>query len=351
MNNPLQKHFATNPGKMASIKYLKDKRRWQVRYHITCPSGEVLIGSRCFHFECNARDYKAGVEQEADRLRSGLTEPSETVVNAIGQWLHYNRRHTPRTQDHYQRVIRDFLDSLPATVIDIRQISSRHILAYLNQLLNCYKNRTANAHLTAIKSACRFLAEHYEIPNPAESVRMLREEPPKQRFLSPTEYKMVLEATEPRQRGIIEFLANTGLRAAEFTDLRWSDVSADHKQLTITGKGRKRRTIPLNRRCQEILSELNPKAKGSIWMSKSLKRPRWKLYSICKKASKAAGIRIFGPHSLRHYFATELLRRGVHISHVSQLLGHSSIRTTEQIYIHFVPEYLAGTTDVLCTDQ
>jgi integrase/recombinase XerD len=55
----------------------------------------------------------------------------------------------------------------------------------------------------------------------------------------------------------------------------------------------------------------------------------------------------FGSHAIRHYFATELIRKGVNIYKVSKILGHASIKITESIYVHLLPIDLLGITDVL----
>lgn len=310
----------------------------------------------------------------------------ESIEQAVAKWLQYNKRHTERTQKHYQAVIKDFVYSLPSEIRTIDQITTAHLQTYINDLLNKgRKNRTANAHLTVLKSFCRWLSEQYDLPNISIKVRNLKEDPPDARFLTNEQYQKVIKSVDPEIRDIIEFIAHTGLRATEFCELSWDCVSQDRKRLVITGKGRKRRTIPLNSVCRKILERFDePDAKGVIFSSSKVYRTRekfwaktaeakarqlkgleqsWKhsrrleqtdgkinralLYLICSNAAQAAGIRIFGAHALRHWCATELLRRGRPIAHVSKFLGHSSIRTTESIYIHFIPTELDELTECL----
>ncbi len=59
------------------------------------------------------------------------------------------------------------------------------------------------------------------------------------------------------------------------------------------------------------------------------------------------GIKSFGAHADRHFFATQLIRKGVSIYKVSKILGHSSVQTTESTYVHLMPVDLLGITDVL----
>jgi integrase len=74
---------------------------------------------------------------------------------------------------------------------------------------------------------------------------------------------------------------------------------------------------------------------------------RNRLYRICKRLARRAGIPRFGPHALRHYFATELYRKGVPVSLISKILGHSTTQITELIYVHFQSADLLGVTDCL----
>jgi integrase len=338
---------------MASIKYLKDRKRFRYRWHITCYDGFVDKGSKCFKFRADAEEFKRLTERRADRLRAGLSRPSETIPAAVAKFTAYSKRHTARTQGHYSAVIARFTASLPPQVTDVKQISTAHVSTYIDEKISelsgngsTNPNRTANAHLTAIKSFCRWIASNYDIPNAAAPVSMLTELPPQQRFLTPKEYGKVLKAVKGFDRHVILFLANSGLRATEFCELTADNFSRDKKRLTIIGKGRKQQSVPLNKTCRDILSRLKPK--GHIYLPKNgSHNPRHALYRLCKRTAKAADIPVFGPHSLRHWFATELLLRGVPVSHVSKLLGHASIRTTEKTYIHFLPYQLDGVTEVL----
>ena len=113
-----------------------------------------------------------------------------------------------------------------------------------------------------------------------------------------------------------------------------ASFSNDLRTVTISGKGRKRRTIPVNQTARDVLPVLQPASRNALWLQ-------------CNRLACRAGVRSFGPHSLRHYFATQLLLLGVPIAKVSKLLGHRSIRTTERCYSHILPDDLANCTDVL----
>ena len=338
---------------MASIKYRSDKRRWQVRWHVTCPDATVVKGSRFFHDKGIANQFKRHIENCADKWRSGLTRPSGRISTILARWKRYIRRHTDRTQQHYTYIIDRFVAGLPTNITDIAQLAPKHINSYIETVQDANAtNRTCNAHLTPIKSFCRWAAAHCNCDNAASSYSMLAEEPPAPRYLTRNEYEKVLDIADGPIRDRLEFLAHTGLRATEFCNLTWSAVNHDITSITIVGKGRRVRTIPLNAIAAKIVKRRKPPGKTDptdyIFLSKNSTRlNRCNIYGSFVLLAKKSGIAQFGPHALRHFFGSELLIRGVDIAKVSKLLGHRSIKTTESIYIHILPADLADSTDVL----
>jgi len=260
-----------------------------------------------------------------------------STEEAIRQWL---RQIRPSIAEHtytlYSMVLWRFSSFAPARAKDL---TVEHIENYLQSILDQFSNRTANAHLTAIKSFCRWFSAHYDLPNPASKVHMLPEAPPKQRVLTPDELQKVLAVCKPDESKVITFLANTGLRASEAQSLRSHHIHDHH--IAVVGKGQKRRVVPVNKTVEACLDSQRHINFLRSYHTKNA------LYKLCMRLSERAKISPFGPHALRHYFATELMRRGVPVAKVSKILGHTSIRTTEQIYVHFVTNDLLGATDVL----
>lgn len=205
--------------------------------------------------------------------------------------------------------------------------------------------RYVNVNLTAIKSYCKWRFRDNEKANPARSIKMWQEDPPNRRVLSEEEYRTALAVAQGIDRDIIVFLANTGLRVTEFCSLKWQDLAADMRYLTVVGKGNKMRVVPLNPQCRDILEKYRgSNGDGRLPISR---RSRHSVNRICEKLAKKAGIPKFGPHACRHFFATQLIRKGVSIYKVSKILGHASVKITEQVYLHLVPVDLLGETDVL----
>lgn len=149
-----------------------------------------------------------------------------------------------------------------------------------------------------------------------------------------------------RDRALLEMLYATGCRASEVSHLRLRDVHLSEKYCKCEGKGSKQRMVPLGDSAievvQQYLQQLRPKlaerrSEETDWLflSRSGKRVRREaIWELVKKYALVAGIPVtISPHTMRHSFATHLLAGGADLRQVQEMLGHSSIATT-QIYTH-----------------
>jgi len=256
------------------------------------------------------------------------------VIHALGQWSGHCQRFAPGTRQNYQAALARLLDYCqPASIADL---TSGQISAYVNSRLAGRKPQSLNKDINAIRSFFRWLNETYDIPNAAAKLRKMPVCDEESRFLTEEEYRKILSVAAGRDLALVKFLANTGLRVSEMIAL--TPASLQGKWLTVNGKGRKRRFVPLNTTALETVQT-------AIQFSKS----RHCFYQVCLKLAKASGCLPFGPHSLRHYFATRCMAKGVDIYRLSKILGHSSVAVTER-YCHFCPEHLSGLTDRLEED-
>ena len=346
---------------MASIRYLNHRKRWEVRKHITDPqTGKISRLDRTLpknSTRLDAERIAAEMDRLAVRIKYGRMRTPDKIQHAVNTWLSLMRQHTPRTLDLYTRQINRFIAALPPQISHINHIQPIHISDFVASVFSCRSAATANRYLTAIKSFCRWYSRQYGLPNPAAAVDMLPEPDPDSRFLSEPEYARILDAVQLATADWFSFLAHTGLRASEFCGLLWSNIAADGQSLHLRGKGRKIRVIPLNEVCRQILQRLRqPQTSPDnyIFISKSRDpaftgkpRTRMGLYGTCRGVARRLKIQSFGPHAFRHYFATQLLLRGVPILQVSLLLGHSSVTTTQKRYTHILPDHLRGITECL----
>ena len=159
---------------------------------------------------------------------------------------------------------------------------------------------------------------------------------------------------EARNAVIIEILYGCGLRVSELVGLTLSQLYLDEECLLIIGKGNKQRWVPINSRAIKLLENyislirtqipVKPGNENYVFLNhRGTKLSRVYVFMIIKKAVESAGIhKSVSPHSLRHSFATELVQNGADLRAVQEMLGHSSITTTE-IYTHISRSYLRKT--------
>ena len=154
-----------------------------------------------------------------------------------------------------------------------------------------------------------------------------------------------------RNKAIIEVMYGCGLRVSEVISLNISDIYMKDEFIRIIGKGDKERLVPIGKKTLKELTnyiqgerlhqEIKAKFTDKVFISaRGTSLTRQSVFLLVKSLAEKAGIRkTISPHTLRHSFATHLLEGGADLRAVQQMLGHSSISTTE-IYTHVSDEYL-----------
>ncbi len=166
------------------------------------------------------------------------------------------------------------------------------------------------------------------------------------KVLSPESVDELLRAPIPgdrfyrRDRAMLETLYATGCRASEVVNLQREDLQLDAGYLKCLGKGNKQRVVPLGAPAIEsirnyLVERTSNEPASRLFLSKSGRKfTRIGLWKLVKKYCARAGLPLeISPHSLRHSFATHLLSGGADLRAVQELLGHSSIATTQR-YTH-----------------
>lgn len=154
----------------------------------------------------------------------------------------------------------------------------------------------------------------------------------------------VNDMREQRDRAIIEVLFSCGLRVSELVSLRLSDLYVDEHYLRVVGKGKKERLVPISDTALKELDnwfyyrnsyDIKPGEEDYVFLNRRGRHlTRTMILLIVKNAAAKAGIKKnISPHTLRHSFATELLKGGADLRAIQTMLGHESIRTTE-VYMH-----------------
>ncbi len=208
---------------------------------------------------------------------------------------------------------------------------------------------TVARKLASVRSFYRHLVDRGELEaSPADLVATPKRDGYLPRVLKADEVGALLDSIpastplELRDRAIFELAYATGLRAEELTLIDMGDADFDAEELRVHGKGGKERVVPAGERAWQALDEYvqrgrpllareNDAAERAIFLSKSGRRLgtsdlRRRLQTWMRRAGTPPGAT---PHTLRHSFATHLLEGGADLRAIQELLGHSTISTTQ----------------------
>ena len=220
----------------------------------------------------------------------------------------------------------------------------------------CLYIRTKNHHLTILRAFLRYLVQEEEMDvYPPDRVKRFKEEQRKVKVLTAEELIRLLQAPDTstksgkRDSAILNLFFSTGLRLAELRSLNRKDLNFNTREISVRGKRSKLRVVFLSDVAVSALKDyleirldhLHPlfirdhgKALNMLPPGEDFRLSRISIYNVVKKYALQAGIVTDpSPHTLRHSFATDLLRNGADLRSVQELLGHKDLSTT-QIYTH-----------------
>jgi len=273
------------------------------------------------------------------------------AIEGFLEHLYEARRVSPHTLRAYQGDLAALQTDLPAdlTPILVDQLTASHLRIHLGQLAERGSGSSTLArHIASIRSFFRWLEENGEITtNPATQLRRPKKKQKLPHYLEEKEIDALLSTPkkdEPgglRDQAILETLYSTGCRVAELVALNETDLDCKQGIARLRGKGRKERIGMLGGPAVEALEAyLNQKSlhsqnHGPVFLNrKDTRLSTRSVARLLEKHLRKAGIhRQCSPHTLRHSFATHLLRRGADLRSVQELLGHANLSST-QIYTH-----------------
>jgi site-specific recombinase XerD len=270
---------------------------------------------------------------------------------------------TVRNYDHYLRRFVDFAGDIDPKNIDLAMIRkyrlflSRYIDPNSHQPL---KRKTQNYFLIALRAFLKYLARIDIISLAPEKVELGEQDPSPLKVLDDGSLEQLLSQPDittvsgMRDKAILITLFSTGLRVSELASLNRDQINLDRREFGIVGKGGKERVVFLSDSAVEFLGvyldhrtdDFKPlfiRFQGTQDPSddgENMRLTTRSIERIVEKYVKQAGLSIKAtPHTLRHNFATDLLSNGADIRSVQEMLGHSSITTT-QIYTHVTNKQL-----------
>ncbi len=291
--------------------------------------------------------------------------PLSKAVQKFLEYIRVGKNLSSKTSENYGHYLGRFLAFLgeEKKMDKINNDDIQSFRLYLKDLISVHGKelsvKTISYHLIAVRAFLKYCMkndiktispEKIELAKiPERSVEVLNREELERLF------DAVLSDNNSRNSAIIETLFSTGLRVSELVNLNRDQVDLDRCEFMVRGKGKKPRIVFLSERAKTAIKKylqsrednflplfinLGKGFKKDIVQDEKRRLSRVSVENIVSKYARKAGIiKKVTPHTLRHSFATELLANGADIRSVQEMLGHSSITTT-QIYTHITDKKL-----------
>ena len=284
-------------------------------------------------------------------IPSRIVNDRALLVDLYLAHLKVERGLAPRTLEAYARDIGAFVDLLEDRGATLAKTTPELVAAHLASLSRSGRSRRTQARaLSSLRGLFRYLREEGHLTaDPTEDVESPRPHRPLPVVLTVEEISRLLAAPDlnaprgMRDATMLHTMYAAGLRVSELVGLRLADLDLAAGVLAATGKGSKRRMVPLGEwavaMLQRYLAEVRPRWERPGELHAFLthrRRPmsRQGFWLLVRKYARVAGIdKPLSPHKLRHSFATHLLEGGADLRSVQAMLGHVDITTT-QIYTH-----------------
>lgn len=281
------------------------------------------------------------------------------LLSDFEKFLKYERNCSDHTVRSYLSDLGEFMTFLEKRSIYLKDVSIKNIEAYLFLLHNKNSKSTVSRKLTTLRSFFDFLVGKGVLENNlTKLIPLPKKEKPLPVFLSVDEaYALINSVKEDdilsiRNKAILEVLYSTGIRVSELSNIKILEIDRSQNIIKVTGKGRKERIVPYGSKAGEAIAsylklrhKLNPKQDYLFLNNRGTQLTARSIDRIVKKYGTMSGIsKKIGPHSLRHTFATHLLGNGADLRAIQELLGHSSLSTTQK-YTHTSVEKLMNIYD------
>ena len=267
-------------------------------------------------------------------------------IDKFIRYLEIERDASPHTIRAYRKDLEEFSGYVKAEPVKIDMIDVRGFIA--EQIGKGLNKTTVGRRLSSVRSFFKFLYKEGCIKsNPAKLISNPKVPKLLPGFLSVDDVFSLIEKPEgigfipARDKAILELLYSSGLRVSELSGLNTDDINIKESLVKIKGKGKKERIVPVGSKAvdavksymiERILLKSRDRAlflnrMGTRLTDRGARR-------IVVKYAKALFIRgRIGPHTLRHSFASHLLQGGADLRVIQELLGHSSLSTTQK-YTH-----------------
>lgn len=278
----------------------------------------------------------------------------EKEIENFIEYLIIEKKYSKNTVSSYERDLKKFSNNLNNKKIN--EITRKDIQNYLKDLSKDHNPRSTSRNISTLKSFYKYLKINKIVKvNPMDQINNPKTKKALPKVLSEEEINDLLDIElktnfDYRNKAMLELMYSSGLRVSELINLNVNDIDLENDTVKIFGKGSKERIIPLNDFAKEALREYIMVHRKELFKhgennylflnNHGNKMTRQGFFKILKKIAQEKNIKTdFSPHTLRHSFATHLLKYGADLRSIQELLGHSDISST-QIYTHVTNEKL-----------
>ena len=278
-------------------------------------------------------------------------------IDEFLEYLLIDKHYSQNTIDSYKNDLVKFFDFINKSLLNINKDDVKKYLKKLSE--DNLDERSIARNISTLKSFYKFLMIEKKIQeNPIESISQPKLGKKLPNTLSEDEVDKLLEIDlvdnyAYRNKAMLELLYATGLRVSELVNLKVYDINLEEAIVKTMGKGSKERIIPLGDYALSALRVYIEEYRSSLFKKEindylflnnhGKKMTRQGFFKIIKKIAYEKGInKEISPHTLRHSFATHMLKHGADLRIIQELLGHSDVSTT-QIYTHVSNEELENT--------
>ena len=279
-----------------------------------------------------------------------MTQP---LINSFLNHIKLEKRYSANTHEAYQRDLKQFNTFIDVTFKQDRIENTEHnsIRSWVISLMDEeYSATSINRKLSSLKAFFKYLLKEKIIKsNPASKIKPIKTPNRLPEFVEPEKLNSILDSAYDQSDFnsileilLVEFFYGTGVRLAELMNIKNEDIDLHQNEIRVIGKGKKQRVIPLNNTLLHLIPfYLSKKAdlksnNQDYFFVKENNQKVSKSYvyrTVKKKLNEINTQTKTSPHVLRHTFATHLLNNGADLNAIKDLLGHSSLAST-QVYTH-----------------
>ena len=282
----------------------------------------------------------------------------DQYIESFLKFVQNKNTQSKNTLRSYEKVLRDFddyLESENSSIKSLDKITASNYIARLKE--NGLSNTTVKQRLSILNSFYNYLYINEEIANPFKKIKSPKKSKTLPDILSYEEIVKLMDSIcleddkGLRNKALLELMYSSGMRVSEVSSLKINDINFKRQSIFVNGKGSKDRIVYFNNTTLKALQNFMSKVRSTLkdhdspYLFISLSNngkgeplTERAIYEILKNQCIIAGIyKDIHPHVLRHSFASHMLEAGADLKTIQELLGHSSLKTT-QIYTHVANE-------------